>query len=201
MQVRKLLVVFAMILHASPILAQRGGAAAPSRSAASRSAPPEAARFNFLIGQWDLKIEPVASGLGQRIHGAPRLAGVWKAWRALDGWGIEDELRVTDASGNPLSFSHSVRHYNATTKSWQSSSLDVYRGLFTLATAQWRNNEMVTSFRGTAAEAKPYISRGRFIDIRGNAFRFVQERSFDNGKTWKENLTMEAKRVAAAASR
>ncbi|MEO8623405.1 MAG: hypothetical protein ABI625_20180, partial [bacterium] len=83
--------------------AQHGGGAPLQRTAS-----PEAKQFAFLIGQFDLKVKPKAVGLGQKIHGVPKLVGTWKGWRAFDGFGIEDELRITDASGNPLSLSHAM---------------------------------------------------------------------------------------------
>ena len=196
MLVRTMFVVLAALISSAVAEAQHGGSP-PS----NRAAPAQASEFYFLVGQWELVVKPAATGLAQRVHGVPKLVGVWKAWRALDGWGIEDDLRVTDASGNPVGLSHAVRYYDSSSKSWKISTLDVYRGVFTPGTAQWREGQMVTASRGTDADGKPYLSRSRYSGISRDAFRFVQERSLDNGKTWKENLTMEAKRVAASASR
>ncbi len=201
MSVRPLLVVLAMFTDATPAESQHGGGPQAGASSANRTAPAESSTFNFLIGQWELLVKPAPTGLAQRIHGTPKVVGVWKAWRALDGWGIEDELRMTDGSGNPIGLSHAVRFYDAPAKMWRTSSIDVYRGVFTQGTAQWRKDAMITSSRGTDAESRPYVSRGRYSPISRDAFRFVQERSLDNGKTWKENLTIDAKRVAATASR
>jgi hypothetical protein len=131
----------------------------------------------------------------------PKLAGSWKAWRALDGWGVEDELRITDNSGNPMSLNHAVRYYDAKGRRWRSSTIDVYRGVFTSGVAELRGSDIVTSSQGTDSEGKPYLSRSRYSDITSSEFRFVQEKSTDNGKSWKETLTIEAKRVSSAAAR
>ena len=131
----------------------------------------------------------------------PKIVGTWKAWRGLDGFGIEDEMRITDKSGNPMSLSHAVRYYDANAKQWKSMALDVYRGTFNPSSAEWRGGEMIVSSRGTDAEGKPYTSRSRYSNITSSSFRYIQERSTDGGKTWKENLTIDAKRVSAAASR
>lgn len=193
---RRLLIVVAALVLPATVRAQHGGGAP-----AVRTPPREAAQFNFLVGQWELVVKPAAVSLAQKIHGTPKLVGTWKAWRAIDGWGIEDELRITDNSGNPMSLNHATRFYDAASHKWKSSSLDVYRGVFTSGLAELRGSDIVTSSQGVDGEGKPYLSRGRYSDISSTAFRFVTERSTDNGKSWKENLTIEAKRVSATAAR
>jgi len=181
-------------------VAQQHGGAASSRPASTP--PPEARQFDFLIGQWELVVTPKVSGLAARIHGAPRLLGMWKAWRAFDGFGIEDELRIMDRSGNPSSLSHVLRGYSAAEHRWITTSLDAYRGRISQSTAEWRNGEMIVSGRGTDAEGKPTLIRSRFMAITPASFRFQQDRSSDEGKSWEEGvLKIEAKRVAAAAPR
>lgn len=186
-----------VILVTSSARAQHGGG-----TASLRSAPREAAQFGFLVGQWELIVRPAASGLAQKIHGVPKLVGTWKAWRAFDGFGVEDEMRITDEAGNPRSLSHAMRYYDAAAMRWTTSVLDVYRGVFTMSTALWRDSTMTVTSRGADAEGKPYLSRARYSDITPTGFRFRQDRSTDNGVTWTEGvLTIEAKRVAATAPR
>jgi hypothetical protein len=196
MKARSLWIVLAFLVSPAVARSQHGSGTPPVRTP-----PREASQFNFLVGQWELVVKPAATSLAQRVHGTPKLVGIWQGWRALDGFGIEDELRITDNSGNPMSFSHSVRYYDGTARRWKTSSVDVYRGVFTSAAAEMRGSEMVTSSQGTDAEGKPYLSRGRYSDISATEFRFVTQRSTDNGKTWKDNLTIEAKRVSATAAR
>jgi len=200
MTARSIIVLLALVAVPATITAQHG---ARVRAAAPALAPPaEASQFNFLIGQWEVVARPQATGLAAKIHGAPRILGTWKAWRGLDGWGIEDELRLVDGSGNPLSLSHAVRVFDAAGRRWSSSLLDVYRGRFTAATAEWRDGEMHLTSRGTDPEGKAYQSRTRFHDITPNGFKYQQDRSLDGGRTWNEAvLKIEAKRVAAVAPR
>ncbi len=193
---RMLLVVIAMIAGSTPAAGQHG-----TGSAQTRTAPAEASQFNFLIGQWELDVRPAPAGLGQRIHGVPKMTGVWKAWRALDGWGIEDELRIIDASGNPVNLTHAVRYYDASSRTWKSSTIDVYRGSFSSTAAQLRGGVMTVSASGRSPDGQAYLVRSRFSNATGDRFRFVQERSTDNGKSWKETLSIDAKRVAASAAR
>ena len=187
-----------MLLVMSNTLKAQHVTSAPPR----QTAPSEAKQFGFLVGRFELAVRPAASGLAQRVHGVPKLIGTWKGWRAMDGFGIEDELSVTDASGNPRLLSHAVRYFDATAKRWMVSTIDVYRGAITTSTAEWKDNAMVSMSHGTDADGKAYASRGRYYDITPASFRFRQDRSFDEGRTWKEGvLSIEAKRVAALVPR
>ena len=98
--------LFPLMLLASPAWAQHDGGAAPR---AVSAAPREAAQFDFLIGQWEVTVTPKATTLAARIHGVPKLSGVWKVWRAMDGFGVDDELRIVDGSGNPNAFLRTTR--------------------------------------------------------------------------------------------
>ena len=179
------------------------GAQHEGGGATSDGRPPrEAAQYDFLVGQWELTVRPRVSGLAARIHGVPRLRGSWKGWRALDGWGIEDELRIVDESGNPHALTRFVRVYDPRQKRWAVAAVDAYHQQVTQSTAQWRGGEMVALGEGTDAEGKRYTSRTRIGAITLSSFRYQQDRSYDGGKTWDEGrLVIDAKRVAAVAPR
>lgn len=192
-------ILLALLVMPSALRAQHTRAAA---SMPSSAAPREAAQFDFLVGEWEISVRPQATGLAQRIHGVPRLAGTWKARRGLDNWGIEDEMRIVDGSGNPMSLAHTVRVFDAGARRWSQTTLDVYRGRFTAGTAEWTNGEMVLSSRGTDQEGRAYLNRTRFYEITPTSFKWQQDRSFDEGRTWTEAvLRIEARRTAAAATR
>ncbi len=166
------------------------------------TAPKEAAQFDFMVGQWEIDLTPKVSGVAAMIHGVPRLTGTWKAWRAFDGFGIDDELRVVDASGNPVALSHAMRVYDAKARRWSVRSLDVYRAGFAQSSGQWQDGEMRTSGSGTTPEGKPSLTRTRYYDISPERFRMRQDRSTDNGATWEEGvLAIEARRIAPKAAR
>lgn len=195
---RSMMTLVVLLVLPAPAFAQHGGGAAPL----IHTPPREATQFDFLIGQWELTVRPQVSSLAARIHGAPRLLGTWKAWRAFDGFGIEDELRIVDGSGNPMSLNHALRIYDATARRWSVTGLDVYRARVTTATAEWRDGQMSLTGQGTDAEGKAYVTRTRFSDITPTSFRMQQDRSMDDGRRWTEGvLKIEAKRVAAAAPR
>lgn len=188
-------ITLSLLLFAPACLVAQRDASPPMRAA-----PPEARQFDFLIGQWDLVVRPQTSALVARIHGVPRMVGTWKGWRSLDGWGILDEVRITDESGNPRGYAQATRMYDATAGHWTTSTADPRRG-FTSSTAEWRDGGMTVSSQDTDADGKRYKTRNRYFDITPRSFRFSQERSFDGGATWTPTLAIEAKRVAATAPR
>ena len=185
---------------AAPARAQPSTGGAAPRVAST--APREAAQFDFLVGQWDVQVTPKVAGLAAHLHGAPKLSGVWKAWRALDGFGIEDELRVVDGSGNPNAFLRTTRLFDAAASKWSQMSLDVYRARFTPASAEWVNGEMRLRSSGRDAEGAAYVQRVRFYDITPTSFKYQADRSTDGERTWETAVVrMTARRVAATAPR
>lgn len=169
---------------------------------AQEAVPPEAAQFDFLVGQWELEVTPKVGGLVAMIHGTPRLVGSWKAWKAFDGHGVDDELRIVDASGNPRSLSHSQRVFDAKARRWLVSGLDVYRARFGSSSGQWQGGEMRLEGSGQTHDGKPVLTRTRFYEISADGFRMRQDRSTDNGASWEEGtLTVVARRVARKAAR
>ena len=192
-------IALAVLLLLTPLTlpAQHGG----SMPSASR-APREAAQYDFLVGQWELTVTPKVPSLAAFVHGQPRLHGSWKAWRALDGWGVEDELRIVDESGNPRSLTQALRVYDPSTRKWIVATADAYRQRIAHSTAQWRGTEMVGTGTGADGDGRSYMVRTRMTAITPTSFRFVQDRSDDGGATWDEaRLVIDAKRVAAAAAR
>jgi hypothetical protein len=185
--------VLPLLLLPALLGAQRGSSLSP--------APGEAHQFDFLIGQWDVVVTPTVSSLVARLHGVPRQSGTWKAWRALEGRGVEDELRITDAAGNAKSLSHSVRVFDQAAGRWLVSTFDVNRAAFKESSGEWNGTTLTLIAEGLNAEGKAVISRTRFARITPNAFRVVQDRSADKGKSWEEVQTSDAKRVAAIAPR
>lgn len=189
--------VAALLLVLTP---ERAQAQHPSRSAPPAITPArEAAQFDFLVGQWELEVSPKVSSLAARIHGAPKLMGSWKAWKAMDGFGIEDELRIFDRSGNPSALSLAVRVWNAAERRWLVTSTDAYRARVSQATATW-DGAVMSQVGG--ADGGMLRSRSRFSAITATTFRFEQDRSEDGGKTWDERaLVIQARRVGAVAPR
>jgi hypothetical protein len=160
---------------------------------------PESRQFDFLLGQWEIDVQPKVSSIVAALHGTPKLVGTWKAWRALDGLAVEDEMRVVDASGNPISLSHALRTYSKSEGRWKIQGLDAYRSHFSESTGQFQGGEMRLNGRSFDAEGHPVLTRIRYYDIAANGFRMTQDRSSDEGRTWDEGvIAIAAKRTAAA---
>jgi hypothetical protein len=177
--------------------AQHGGG-----SAADRAPPPEARQFDFMVGEWTLDVKPKVGGLAATLHGVPKLTGTWKARRAFDGFGVDDDLRIVDASGNPVSLGRALRIWSTAEKRWLVTALDVYRARFTASTGHWDGSAMTQNGSGIDRENNRYLTRTRFHDIGADRFVMTQDRSYDAGTTWDEGaLVIEATRAATGANR
>ncbi|QBB70065.1 hypothetical protein ELE36_06630 [Pseudolysobacter antarcticus] len=191
---------FLLLLFLTGPIAAFAEPAADTTPAATNSGAPamssEASQFDFMLGEWQLEVHPKVSGLVAMIHGAPRLIGTWKASRSSDGLGIEDDMRIVDGSGNPLSSNHSRRVYDTARHLWKLSGKDTQNGRSSEASGQWLNGEMHLDGKFIDAEGTT-LTRTRYYDISANSFHMLQDRSTDNGQTWDEAvLTIDAKRAA-----
>jgi hypothetical protein len=192
----------AVLVLSLPIMTTPAFSQGPTEHPLITSAPREARQFDFLVGQWELVGEPGLPTLVAFFHGTPKFPGTWRASRALDGFGIEDDLRLSDPSGNPQVFIHSVRAYDATAHQWNQATTDVYRARANNGTGQWKDGAMTSLAHSTDAEGKPLLVRSRFSAINPNSFKWQQDVSYDEGRTWTEGkLKIEAKRVAVVAPR
>lgn len=180
---------FAMVLLAGmPVAIAQHGARSTSAADTGSGVAAEARQFDFLLGDWTLEVKPKVGSLAAMIHGSPRLVGSWTAARAFDGRGVEDTLRIVDASGNPSSLNRALRVWSTAERRWLVSSLDAYRARFSSGTASWRDGEMHASSSGIDAEGKPYQTRTRFHDISPAGFTLTQDRSTDAGANWDEGV-------------
>ncbi len=183
------------------LLAQHsGGGGTTPRS--QTTAPAEAAQFAFLVGQWEVTVTPKVNSLAARIHGSPTYVGTWKAWWAFDRFGVEDELRIMDRSGNPNNLTHTMRFYDAVQSRWTQTALDVYRARYVSAVGEMKGSELVMTSVGKDAEGKSYVQRSRFFDITPASFSFQADRMMSGERTWDTAvLKIDARRVAAVAPR
>ncbi|MEO6689736.1 MAG: hypothetical protein ABIS07_17790 [Dokdonella sp.] len=194
-----------LLILAGPMVAvAQQPAAQPADAQTSAPAPlaipAEATQFDFLIGRWQVEVHPKVSSLVAMIHGTPHLAGTWTAARTADGRGIEDDLRIVDGSGNPLSSNHTVRAYVGAEKQWKVSANDDADKRDSEAHGHLQDGVMLLQGRYTDTHGNVTLTRTRYSDISAGSFRMQQDRSTDNGQTWDENaLTIDAKRAPSPA--
>ena len=189
------LIIAAATACADPAVAQHRGEPALGSSAPA----PEARQFDFLVGEWAITASPKVGSLAALMHGAPKLVGTWTAKRAFDGRGVEDELRIVDASGNPVSLTRALRIWSPFERRWLVATVDAYRARIGQAKATLREGTMQVDASGVDAQGKPYLARSRFEVDGADRFRVVQDRSLDGGESWDEaTLVIEATRASAA---
>lgn len=190
------------ILAASTLFAlfPATGAQAAAPAAASAVAPTEAHQFDFMLGQWKIEVHPAVNSLIAMIHGTPKLTGTWQAKRSANGLGIEDESRIIDGSGNPVSVLRSQRAWVAADRRWKISGMDILSKRTTSAIAHWTGREMQVIGSYVDEDGTPTQTRTRYCDITPHSFRMIQDRSTDHGKTWDEGkLTINAVRSGSVA--
>lgn len=176
-----------LILFALLSLPLPGSAQHPEPAAASvRSSEPH--QFDFLVGDWRLIVRPRINALAAMIHGAPELLGTWHAERTFAGRGLQDEFRITDASGNPAGWVRTLRIYDSESQRWKQASVDVVRARATAGTAEWRDGEMWQTTETVDHQGVPSLLRTRFHSIQADQFSVQQDRSYDGGKTWDEAI-------------
>lgn len=160
------------------------------------AAPAPAGGFDFLLGDWSVEVQVKVSGLAAWIHGAPRLVGTLKARRTTQG--IEDELAIVDASGNPRGNNRTLRRYDAAAGRWSISNADAYHAREGRAQA-WQDGSEMRVEGSYTEDGKTTLTRSRYYAIGTDRFRFRQDRSHDQGASWDENVfAFDARRTAAA---
>lgn len=158
--------------------------------------PVEAHQYDFLIGEWTLSARPKLASLVRLVHGDIVMSGTWKARRALNGWGVQDEMQLFDPSGNPNVLIAATRFYDVRAAHWTTTSLDVYRGRQTVSAGNRVDSGMHSETRSQAADGTPTRTRVTIGSIDADHFVFRQDRSYDDGQSWDEAvLVIEATRI------
>ena len=134
------------------------------------------------------------------VHGEVQLSGTWRARKAMGGWGIEDEMQLVDASGNPAALIATTRFYDVRAKHWTASGFDIYRGRHTLSTAIASASGMRSESRRVDADGAATRSRGIIERVDRDHIVFRQDHSYDDGLSWDEDmLVIEGTRMVDAS--
>lgn len=156
------------------------------------NAPPELARFAFLIGNF---------------RGEARLKredGSWDHWKVtwegryiLDGYAIADEFRMTTSTGELVVMGMNFRAYDAKNKTWNLKWLNALGGSWVeLGPAELGGvtaDEKAITYSMKEPMAAHRLTRATYTNFSANHFTWRGEKSND-GKTWEEFLVIEMER-------
>jgi hypothetical protein len=155
-------------------------------------APAALAKFAFLIGNWKCEANlQSASGDWQKFP------ATWQGRFILDGYAIEDEYRMTGASGELIVLGMNLRTYDAANNIWSIKWLNALAGNWTdLASPEFGgvnfDNQSVTYAFKEPTAAHPY-TRATYTNISKQHFTWRGEKSTD-AKSWTEFMIVECRR-------
>jgi hypothetical protein len=156
---------------------------------AAVSVPPEGSQFDFLIGTWNLQVQPNIPNV------PPKVSGKWTAQKSADGYMIVDEYRLFDDAGNTAYLGETYRVYNPQSKEWEFRYVEPYRGTWHEGTGRMENGEMHLLQKTVRPDGSESLLKIRYFNISDNHFSWSSERSSDGGKTWTKGGSIEATRT------
>jgi hypothetical protein len=155
-------------------------------------APVELERFAFLLGAWSGEAKLKLDGGGTQTFQVK-----WVGRTILDGYAIEDEYRMTAASGELIVLGMNFRTYEAARKSWHIKWLNALDGTWTdLGTEEFggvklEGNSIIYGFKEPMA--KHAYTRAIYTVVSPTRFTWRGEKSED-GKVWREFLGVACER-------
>ena len=161
-----------------PLLAESHGA----------KAPPEAAQWDPLIGDWEVQCEV------RQEDGTWRDAGkAWWHWfYILDGFAVQDvwiNPNYEERIGRPLKGTN-LRIYDPEKKKWSLAWYDNVSQKLDRYEAVAAAGEIVMSQLGEGI-----FNRITFFNMKSDSFDWKAERSQDGGETWQEYFRLFGKRM------
>ncbi len=164
-----------------------------SNGALNHNAPPELARFGFLIGRWSC--EARIKGEGEAWETFP---ATWTGRYVLEGHAIMDEYRMTRPGGELIVLGVNIRAYDPARQTWTMKWLNALGGTWVdlgpedLGGVSLEDGAIRYVLREPLA-AHP-LTRATYFDISGQLFRWRGERSQD-GAAWEEFMRIDCRRV------
>ncbi|HSE31335.1 MAG TPA: hypothetical protein VLA93_07130 [Pyrinomonadaceae bacterium] len=157
-------------------------------------APPELSQFAFLIGSWrcDVSVKG-ADGTWQKYQ------ATWVGRYILDGYVIADEYRMINEAGELVVHGMNLRSYSVEKKTWVMRWLDATRSSWVELGPKRLGGVRVSpetiTFNLVDIFAPDAISRVTFSNISAGRFTWREDKSLDQGKTWTEFVTIDARRA------
>lgn len=136
--------------------------------------------LNQLMGTW------VAKGLSMNPNGAwqtDTTTSTWIWYPILKGKAIQDDWyqgTSPDKLAEATSMGTNIRVFNEKEQKWYMAWIDTFNSKSRLFTATEKNNKV--TMEGENAQGREI--RNVFFNISQNSFDWVQQWTFDNGKTW-----------------
>ncbi len=138
---------------------------------------PEAAQFDFWLGEWELTWPGGQAGTPADQQGK----GSNKIEKLLGSCVVQENFSTGD--GSFIGKSWSV--YNARTKQWQQTWVDNSGG-YLLFTGSYENGKMELRTAAVERAGKTFVSRMVFENINENTLDWNWQRSDDGGETWQD---------------
>jgi len=138
-------------------------------------APPGTGQYDFLIGDWDIRVSLFRDGQAPLNYAAR-----WHNHWVVNGYAVMQEWR------GPYSTGMELRSYDETDDVWHGRNIYFPSpGAWYDNTAKWNDDEMVvTTIRKDASGAES-ITREVYFDISASNFSIRTEISTDGGRSWQ----------------
>jgi hypothetical protein len=138
------------------------------------NAPQEVAKFEFLIGDWDVEIT------WHQPQGEPTsYQAKWHNHWINDGFDVMQEWRGPYITGTEF------RHYDPALGHWVGKNLYV-GGNWVDTTAKVEGDNMVVTIEASNARDGAFLNRETYYEISENRWRMKSDRSFDGGGSWQK---------------
>ena len=163
-------VVFTILFFGLPVWAQQPTQQQPCST-------PEAAQFDFWVGDWDLSWQGPQGGTPAGQTGKARN----RVYRDMSGCVIYENFSTVDSSF--LGSSWSV--YQPQQAQWRQTWVD-NSGSYLLFKGGYADGRMVLKSDPVENNGKVFVSRMVFKNISKNSLDWDWQRSDDGGATWKD---------------
>lgn len=149
------------------------------------------ALFGQFVGKWEMDIK-FFDETGNTIYHQP---GEWIFSWVLDGWAVQDVLtnpafQSNSQEGAVRRSGSTLRYYDIKHDFWRAVWVAPVSGFFIVLTGKQVGEKIVLE----GSEAEGILNRLEFSDITGDSFHWTGFISYDNGKTWRIEQEMWAKK-------
>lgn len=144
--------------------------------------------FDRLLGKWTMSQEQ------RQQDGTWKLTAQkfqWDFYTILGGEAIQDDWKTVSSNGETQITGTNLRIYNPDEKIWYMNWIDIKNRAQAIFTAKEIDGKIIMSGKN----AKGREVRNTFSEFSAHSFRWKQEWTFDQGKTWIEIVKMTGQRI------